>query len=98
MRLKRPRRGYYANEQAWLIACSRYLDVKFPEREQFRPRLTYEAIVARMQALLALDRRLTQPEEAHWDALAAAYRAHRRERALRRTTPTPRSTDQEMKP
>lgn len=83
MRLRRPRRGQYANEQAWLIACSRYLDVKFPEREQFRHRLDYAAIVARMQALLGLDRRLTDAEEAEWDALAAAYRAHRRERAKR---------------
>lgn len=86
MSIKRPRREQYASEPAWLNACLRYLDAKYPEREQYRERIAaferweaehdLEAMRARIGELMATTDWTTE-EADEFDRLATAWKTRR---------------------
>lgn len=102
----RPRRGDFASEPEYLIACLVYLDHAFPERVQKRERaaefarLEMEAdidrVVARIRDLLRLDE-WDEAQQEEGDRLMAIYLDHRRRErdAASKTTPNPRTTSKE---
>ncbi|MFS0794587.1 hypothetical protein [Microbacterium sp. 1P10AE] len=97
MSLKRPRRRDYGSEPDWLNACLRYLDAKWPAREDFRKRIAAwqrwsvesdtETLRARIRDLILADT-LTDEESAELDELIDAWKARQR-----RNRPTPEPTD-----
>ena len=87
MSVKRPRRRNYESEPAYLNACLRYLDAKYPRRDQIRKRIAAwqrweierddEPDVARLRELVALDD-LTDDEAAELARLSTEYVEWRR--------------------
>lgn len=97
MAIKRPKRHNYESEPAFLLACLRYLDAKYPGREGQRKRLVAwqrwtqendaDALRSRIRELVKLDE-WTDAESDEFDRLAAAWRS--RARSVR---PTPDTTE-----
>ncbi len=89
MALKRPRRRDYDSEPEWLNACLRYLDAKWPAREDQRKRVQAFArwdaeasieparVIERLRELIVRDD-LTPDEEAEFERLADLYRDHKK--------------------
>lgn len=95
MSLKRPRRHNYGSEPDFLNACLRYLDAKWPAREDYRHRIAAwnrwsaesdaESLRARIRDLILADE-LTAEESDELDRLIHDWKALRRRN---RTTPEP---------
>lgn len=86
MGVKRPRRSEYKSEPDYLNACLRYLDAKYPEREEQRKRVaawmrwemeTDERLRARIGELILADD-LTDAEDDELDRLTDEWKARRR--------------------
>lgn len=97
MALKRPHRRDYDSEPDWLNACLRYLDAKWPAREDYRHRIAawkrwdaesdVEKLRSRIRDLILADD-LTAEESDELDRLIHDWKALRR-----RNRTTPESTD-----
>ncbi|MGW9627633.1 hypothetical protein [Microbacterium sp. NPDC055521] len=97
MSVKRPRRHRYDSEPAYLLACLRYLDAKYPGREGQRQRVAawqrwhdepdLDALRERIVALIDNDNP-TPADDAEFDRLVAAWKARRR-----MIHPTPDTTE-----
>lgn len=86
-----PRREDFASEPDWVRACAEALDHLYPARSQYRERLSAwhvmeavsdpEATVARMRALIELERPFTAEEAVEWSALTTAWHEIKRAKA-----------------